>query len=124
GINMDAGKISAGLLAIARADQKVGYVLDPKGFVTPTNEGARAWLEMGTNDVLKRQGTRTYQSWMKDILGFGDSEGDRYSLALGDDEREAGRRQLTEIGVDLGRPLVGLNAGAGGRWELKQWREE
>ena len=27
------------------------------------------------------------------------------------------------MGVDLERPVVGLNTGAGGRWPLKQWRE-
>jgi ADP-heptose:LPS heptosyltransferase len=124
GINMDAGKISAGLMALARADRKVGYVLDPGGFVTPTNEAALAWLEMGTNDILKRQGTRTYQAWMKDILGFGDRSGDRYSLVLDEREREEARHRLAELGVDRARPLVGLNTGAGGRWELKQWRED
>ncbi|MCC7044030.1 MAG: glycosyltransferase family 9 protein [Acidobacteria bacterium] len=124
GINMDAGKISAGLLALARADRKMGYVLDPKGYVTPTNAAAAAWLEMGTNDQLKRSGTRPYQAWMKDILGLGDRPGDRYSLVLGVDEREAGRRHLAQLGVDATKPLVGLNTGAGGRWQLKQWRED
>lgn len=123
GINMDAGKISAGLMAMARAQHKIGFVLHPHGYVVATNAGAAAWLEMGTNDLLKRQGTRTYQSWMKDILEVGGRAGDRYVLALRDDEREAGRRHLKRLGVDAARPLVGLNTGAGGRWELKQWRE-
>lgn len=123
GINMDAGRISAGLMAMARASQKVGFVLHPKGYVVPTNAGASAWLEMGTNDTLKRQGTRTYQAWMKDILEVGDRPGDRYVLSLRSEEREAGRRHLERLGIDPTRPVVGLNTGAGGRWELKQWRE-
>jgi hypothetical protein len=71
-INMDASRISAGMLALARARHKTGFLLHPQGYVVPTNAGAAAWLEMGTNDVLKREGTRTYQSWMKRILEFDD----------------------------------------------------
>jgi ADP-heptose:LPS heptosyltransferase len=123
-INMDASRISAGMLALARARHKTGFLLHPQGYVVPTNAGAAAWLEMGTNDVLKREGTRTYQSWMKRILEFDDQPGDRYVMVLREEEREAGRQHLRELGVDLSRPLVGLNTGAGGRWELKQWRED
>jgi heptosyltransferase-2 len=60
---------------------------------------------------------------MKDII---DASGapDRYVLELSDAERQKGRGQLADLGVDFERPVVGLNTGAGGRWELKQWREE
>jgi heptosyltransferase-2 len=61
---------------------------------------------------------------MKDILGMGDRDGDHYVLDLRDQEREAARQQLAGLGVDITKPLVGLNTGAGGRWELKQWRED
>src|SRR5262249_30248123 len=33
-------------------------------------------------------------------------------------------RHLSSIGVDLHKPIVGLNTGAGERWPLKQWRED
>jgi heptosyltransferase-2 len=122
-INLDAGKISAGLAALARAPRKDGFVLHRDGYVVPTNPAARAWLATGIDDQLKRRGRRTYQSWMKDII---DASGvpDRYVLELSGAERENGRRQLAELGIDFERPIVGLNTGAGGRWELKQWREE
>jgi heptosyltransferase-2 len=122
-INLDAGKISAGLATLARAPRKDGYVLHRDGYVVPTNPAARAWLATGIDDQLKRRGRRTYQSWMKDII---DASGapDRYVLELSDAERQKGRGQLADLGVDFERPVVGLNTGAGGRWELKQWREE
>jgi ADP-heptose:LPS heptosyltransferase len=123
-INLDAGKISAGLAALARATRKDGFVLHPHGYVTPTNDAARAWLEMGTNDVLKRSGTRAYQDWMKAILGLSDAQGERYVLELKPEERQAGRVHLESLAVDFTRPIIGLNTGAGGRWELKQWRED
>jgi heptosyltransferase-2 len=120
-INLDAGHVSAGLASLARAPRKDGFVLDPQGRVTPTNAAARAWLAMGLFDDLKRQNARTYQSLMLDILGLPGTEHE-YVFALTDDERAAGRQHLRRLGIDFDRPLVGLNTGAGGRWELKRWR--
>jgi heptosyltransferase-2 len=48
----------------------------------------------------------------------------RYGLHLTDEERDRGRKHLEELGVDFSRPIIGLNTGAGRRWELKQWRED
>jgi ADP-heptose:LPS heptosyltransferase len=122
-INFDASKVSAALASAANAKQRDGFILDPKGYVQPTNEAARVWLEMGVFDDLKRKGTKTYQDIMADIIG---SSGlpHRYVLHLTDEERERGRVRLQELGVDWSIPVVGLNTGAGRRWELKQWREE
>jgi heptosyltransferase-2 len=121
-INMDAGKISAGLAALARGARTDGFVLHERGHVVATNRAAQAWLETGINDHLKRAGERTYQQWMRDILDAPDVP-DRYVLELRREELEAGRRHLEQLGLECARPVVGLNTGAGGRWELKQWRE-
>ncbi len=122
-INLDAGRTSAALATAARATVKDGFVLDPRGYVQPTNEAARRWLELGLFDDLKRQGRRTYQDVMAEIIGLsGAPHG--YVLNLSDEERARGRSHLERLGVDLGRPVVGLNTGAGRRWALKQWRED
>jgi heptosyltransferase-2 len=120
-INLDAGKISAGLAALARSPRKDGFLLTETGQVTPTNEAARAWLEMGLFDDLKRRNTRTYQSIMAEILGLPLAKC-RYVLQLSDEEQARARSHLERLGVDLDAPIVGLNTGAGGRWQLKQWR--
>ena len=122
-INLDAGNTSAALASAANATKKDGFLLDPRGWVQPTNAAARTWLEMGLFDDLKRQGIRTYQDMMADIVGLSGSP-HRYVLQLTDVERERGRVHLQRLGVDFARPIVGLNTGAGCRWELKQWREE
>ena len=122
-VNLDAGKTSAALASIAKANRKDGFVLDQRGCVQPTNDAARRWLEMGVFDDLKRQNTRTYQDLMLEIIGFpGTSH--RYVFELSDDERMRGRLHLERLGVDLSRPVIGLNTGAGRRWQLKQWRAE
>jgi lipopolysaccharide heptosyltransferase III len=122
-INLDAGKTSAALASAANATRKDGYLLDPSGWVQPTNAAARAWLEMGVFDDLKRQGTRTYQDMMADIIGLS-GRPHRYVLELTEEERERGRMHLKKLDLDFTRPIIGLNTGAGRRWELKQWREE
>jgi ADP-heptose:LPS heptosyltransferase len=122
-INLDAGKISSGLATLANATQKDGFILDVRGCVQPTNAAARKWLEMGLFDDLKRQGTRTYQDLMLEIVGLRGTA-HRYVLELSDDERARGRIHLEQRGVDFGSPVIGLNTGAGHRWPLKQWREE
>src|SRR5215472_13531203 len=122
-INLDAGKTSAALASAANAAQKDGFILDPRGWVQPTNAAARTWLEMGIFDDLKRQGTRTYQDMMGDIIGLSGCS-HRYVLELTDEERGRGRDHLRKLGVDFSLPIIGLNTGAGRRWELKQWRED
>ncbi|HTU91490.1 MAG TPA: glycosyltransferase family 9 protein [Gemmataceae bacterium] len=120
-INLDAGKLSAGLATAARSPRKDGFLLHEKGHVVPTNEAARRWLEMGIFDDLKRANTRTYQSVMAEILDL-PSTGHHYVLELKGLEQEKARTHLQSLGLNLSRPIVGLNTGAGGRWPLKQWR--
>jgi lipopolysaccharide heptosyltransferase III len=122
-INLDASKTSAALAAAARSNRKDGFVLDERGYVQPTNDAARHWLEAGVFDDIKRAGTATYQDRMADILGLAGRQ-HRYVLELSADEIRRGKEHLESIGVDVNKPLIGLNTGAGGRWPLKQWREE
>ena len=60
---------------------------------------------------------------MADIIGLPGRQ-HRYVLRLTDEELARGKAHLQKLGLDLFRPLIGLNTGAGRRWELKQWREE
>jgi heptosyltransferase-2 len=122
-INLDASKTSAALAAAARSSRKDGFVLDERGYVQPTNEAARGWLEAGVFDDIKRQGSATYQDRMAAILGLSGRK-HQYVLELSPDEIARARTHLASIGLDLQRPVIGLNTGAGGRWPLKQWRED
>lgn len=122
-INLDAAKTSASLATLAQSPRKDGFVLDERGVVKPTNAAARSWLEAGLFDDIKRQGVRTYQDRMADILGLS-GRAHRYVFELSADEVGRARDHLRSAGLDLNRPIVGLNHGAGGRWPLKQWREE
>jgi ADP-heptose:LPS heptosyltransferase len=122
-INLDASKISAALASAARSKRKDGFVLNEQGHVQATNDAAMAWLEAGLFDDIKRQGTETYQDRMAAILGLSGKKHE-YVFELGQDERGRAKAHLESLGLDLGRPIIGLNTGAGFRWPLKQWRED
>jgi ADP-heptose:LPS heptosyltransferase len=122
-INLDASKISAALASTARSNRKDGYVLDERGYVQPTNAAARGWLEAGIFDDIKRSGKETYQNRMAEILGLAGRQ-HRYVFELGEDEVARANAHLDSLGFDSMRPTIGLNTGAGGRWPLKQWRED
>jgi heptosyltransferase-2 len=122
-INLDASRTSAALASLANAKQKDGFILGATGHVQPTNAAARRWLEMGIFDDLKRQNTKPYQDLMLEIIGLPGAP-HRYVFELTEEERAQGRAHLERLGVDFSRPVIGLNTGAGHRWQLKQWHED
>jgi heptosyltransferase-2 len=122
-INLDASKTSAALATAAESLRRDGFILDPRGIIQATNPEAQRWLEAGVFDDIKRKGVETYQDRMAAILGLSGRQ-HRYVFRLGDDEIATARAHLTSIGIDLEKPLIGFNTGAGGRWPLKQWRED
>ena len=128
-LNLDASPRSATLATLARGAQKIGYVMNPRGHVEPTGPSAEHWFRMGLFDDLKKANRRSYQDLMCEIAGL-DPASCRYVLELTESERAWARGWAAEAGLSAGaalggeRPLVGLNTGAGGRWQYKRWREE
>jgi heptosyltransferase-2 len=122
-ISLDAGKISAGMAAMARAREKIGYILHEDGYVIGTNAAAEEWLRMGIFDDLKKANKRSYQEIMCSILGL-PAERLKYVLKLTEAEKEKGRAHLQQIGIDPNIPIIGIHTGGGVRWPLKQWSEE
>lgn len=122
-LNLDASPRSATLATLARAPEKIGYVLNPRGFVEPTGPSAVHWFRMGLFDDLKKANRRTYQDLMCEIAGL-DPRTCRYVMHLTDEERAWARDWAAAAGIVAGRPLIGLNTGAGGRWQYKKWRED
>ena len=122
-INLDAGKISAGMAAQAKAAEKIGYILSEKGYVTATNSAAEHWLHTGIFDDIKKKNVMTYQALMCDILNL-NPMGMKYVLELTNEEKDSARAHLQRLGVDLDKIIIGIHTGGGGRWQLKQWGED
>ena len=121
-INLDTGKLSAGLATMARAKEKVGYTLHDNGHVVASNAAAQEWLRMGIFDDFKKANQKTYQDIMCSILGL-PSDGMHYVMELTEHEKNTGQARLRQLGLELEKPIVGIHTGGGGRWRLKQWHE-
>ena len=90
------------------------------GVVRPLSKGGREWLAMGLDDGLKREGNLAYQDILKEVLELPERPGPPELLLTGE-EKDRAREFRGKARIPQGRPLVGLNTGAGARWPLKQW---
>ncbi|MFQ5901453.1 MAG: glycosyltransferase family 9 protein [Thermodesulfobacteriota bacterium] len=122
-INLDASPTSSVFATLAKGEEKKGFLYDEKGYVYPANKEAEGWFEMGIFDDVKRTNRRTYQTIMLDILGITPSD---YEIVFRLDEKEkefagdfAGKHGLSEK-----HTIIGINTGAGRRWEQKKWTVE
>ncbi len=122
-INPDAAARPCELAAISRGHTAFGYRAGPEGIVVALNRAADRWLEMGGCDAAKRSNTKTYQQILHEICALA-PKGQHIVLNLTQDEAGAREDLAREIGIDVTRPVVGLNTGAGKRWKLKKWRTE
>ena len=119
-IHPDASPVSASLASIANAEIKKGFVLDEKGKVIPVNEDAVEWFEMGAFDDLKKKNRKTYQEIIHNISGLKYAK-DEIQVHLTQNEIDFKNQFYSRNNLERFKYLVGLNTGAGTRWQYKQW---
>lgn len=117
-LSPDASLLSSQLAKLAAKEQSEvsGFRFDGRA-VVPTNEAAREWMQLGTDDSLKKANRRTYHDFIGKITGL-----DSASLPLyfpRDDERRRTREFRNREFGD--RIVVCLNLGSGLRWPMKRW---
>lgn len=122
-IHPDASVVSASLASIVYAEIKKGFLLDAKGKVIPVNDDAVEWLEMGAFDDLKKKNQKTYQEIIHNIAGL-KYQKDEIQLRLNQKEIDFKNDFFSKHNLIRFKYLVGLNTGAGTRWQYKQWRIE
>ena len=119
-IHPDASLISGSLASIANAEIKKGYLLDAKGKVVSVNEDAVDWLEMGAFDDLKKKNKKTYQEIIHNIAGLKYHK-DEIQVFLNQKEIDFKNEFYEVHNLKRFKYLIGLNTGAGTRWQYKQW---
>jgi heptosyltransferase-2 len=117
----DADAEAAALASVARARERRGFALDGRGRVLPLSPAAELWYRMGIRDDLKRANDRSYQDLIGNVLGLRTPVVERPLLALSEAETRAARAFRAAAGIPPEATLVGINTGAGGRWEYKRW---
>ncbi|MCX6138623.1 MAG: glycosyltransferase family 9 protein [Ignavibacteriales bacterium] len=122
-LNMDSSHDSAALASHIHANEKRGFGLNARGNVFPFNPEAEHWLEMGAFDSLKKENARSYQDLMLDLCCLPAHPKD-IVLCLSAKEQEAAAEFAHLHRITGNNVIVGLNTGASGRWQLKQWTLE
>jgi len=122
-IQPDASAVSASLASIANAEIKKGFLLDAKGKVVPVDKDAVEWLEMGAFDDAKKKNTKTYQEIIHNIAGL-KYQKDEIQVYLNQREMDFKNNFYANHSLQNFKYLVGLNTGAGTRWQYKQWHLE
>jgi len=117
---LDSDEESLAFARSARTNSYHGFLAGKFGVCSGVAPGGDPTLfEIGVADDLKRSNRRTYLDLLASAAGL------RYTgnlpwLPLDAQEFEHASFDLAE----LPRPLVGINVGAGERWERKRWNDE
>lgn len=119
----DASKASGKLAELVKAKTKYGYGINGNGVIYPFNQEAVEWYEMGAFDILKKQNIKSYQQILFELCGLNFS-GEEIQIFLTEKEMKYSNSFSESHNLKRFNHLIGLNTGAGGRWELKQWRFE
>lgn len=122
-VNLDAAPLSSRLAAVSRAKKRIGFGYNAAGYVYPLSPEAEEWFCMGLFDDRKKANTKTYQRIMLDICGLKPSD-HSIQYALTPEESEFAAAFAAANGIGRNDFVVGLNTGAGGRWEKKKWTED
>lgn len=120
-ICLDKVERATGLAMQVQARQKLGFGLTEQGNLTVFNEEAQYALYLGVSDQEKFQrNQKPYQQIMIESLGF-PFNGEEYVLPLDPAAIEwaAGWREQYDL---AGRPIIGVNTGAGNVFAGKAWK--
>lgn len=122
-INLDLAPESLALAKLSNYGNILGYTLDGKRKIAPSNAFAADWLKMSAYDKLKKANIFTYQYWMSKITGI---PKDNYEIIvpLSKPSLEKAAKFLKTNNISAGKKIIGINPGAGKRWKLKKWRTE
>jgi heptosyltransferase-2 len=114
----------AALATKVRAVRKYGFGMNAHGNLSAFNDAAAYALRLGIDDDLKyRTNLKTYQEIAAEAAEV-EYARDEYVYELGDEEKRKAREFMKTHGIDASRPTVGLNTGAGTKFETKQWPAE
>ena len=115
----DADPQTTGLAASLRGSVRLGYTMDERGGVVSLGAAAEHWLRMGTNDILKKSNVETYQTLVARVLDLAPEDVAEPILNPSAQQTERAREFRSRLLFE--GKFVGLNTGAGHRWERKRW---
>lgn len=122
-LGLDPDPLAGAILALARATEKRGFVVNHHGRAVPAGPEAETWWRMGLDDQLKRANRRTYQDLIYGICGLsGPAHRPMIPTEVLNSGLLSGWRE--RLGPAAGRGVLGVNTGGGLRWQYKKWTPE
>jgi heptosyltransferase-2 len=119
-INLDTSKMSSAIASDAKGKNKIGFVLNKKGYVEAASEASKYWLEMSAFDDVKKANLKSYQQIMYEILEL-ESNVSRPIIKLSDsDIKKISEKDFVKR-INHNKPVIGLNIGVGTKWPSKGW---
>lgn len=121
--NFDLDPSATALASVVDATERFGYGRKANGAVYAFTPAAEEWLQMSLWDDFKKQNTRTYQSHMYQVAHLPDSDHPVMTPLLPAYQVVADQF-AQENELHLSKKVIGLNVGAGHRWQHKKWTVE
>lgn len=123
-ISLDKEPPSTSLATIIKSEDKFGFGMNEYGNLIPFNREAEYAYQLGVDDDLKFvQNTMTYQEIIYKTAEI-EYQGQGYVFQLGEEHKDKAMRFFQEKNIDVTRTAIGLNTGAGVKFETKQWPPE
>jgi heptosyltransferase-2 len=123
-ISLDKEPGPASLATQVKASEKFGFGLNEHGNLRIFNEAAEYAYRLGIDDPLKFFANRkTYQELIFEIAEL-EYKKDDYIFYLKEESLEKAKMFFKKNKVAKSRIAVGLNTGAGTKFETKQWPRE
>ncbi|HET9136010.1 MAG TPA: glycosyltransferase family 9 protein [Candidatus Kapabacteria bacterium] len=114
-INLDKDNYACALASKIDATVKDGFLLDDLGNATPANVSANEKFATGVFDDISQANRKSYPEELFEVCGY-IFAGEKYIIDPPAD--------ITFDGLDLSKPLIGMNTGAGARWTSRLWNVE
>ena len=119
-INLDTSKISSAIATTTNAKEKIGFVLNQKGYVEATSSTSQQWLEMSAFDNVKKANTKSHQQIMYEILDL-DLPVKQPIIQISENEKLKITSRDFAKNIDQSKSVIGLNVGIGTKWPSKGW---
>ncbi len=114
----------AALVSKIKARQKKGFGLGPEGNVFPLNRASEYAFLLGLSDELKfHQNQKTYPELIFEIAEL-EYRKDEYLFFLSKEDLAFARTFARGAGLKKGKPVIGLNTGAGQVFANQAWTVE
>jgi heptosyltransferase-2 len=123
-VSLDKEAPSTSLATKITSSQKFGFGMNEYGNLTIFNKSSAYAYRLGIDDDLKfYQNKKTYQEIIYEIAEI-EYENDEYVFRLKEEDKKKAQEFFKKNKIPKNRLAVGLNTGAGTKFETKQWPKE